>query len=124
MIVRNIVGKIIDASKMEIETNISNNISDIQSDNIKNMNTLEMKLYSITLIQNSSSDYPKTELLDWKILKTPEKSTHASQLTKHPTPLTQEGETILQLHKWRDTIICAYLKSLSTKKCCPTYKSL
>ena len=48
MSVRNRVGKKkIDTERLETETKFANNIADIQSDNIKNMNTVEIKLSSI-----------------------------------------------------------------------------
>ena len=49
MSVRKIVGNKIDAAKLKIETKVTNNIADIQAENIKNMNTIEMKniLYHI-----------------------------------------------------------------------------
>ena len=56
MSVKNRVGRKIDAVKLEIETNIDNYIEVIQSDNIKNMNTLEMQLSYITSNQPSISD--------------------------------------------------------------------
>ena len=62
MSVKNIVGRKIDAVKLEIETNIDNYIEVIQSNNIKNMNTLEMQLSYITSNQPSISDQPHS---DW-----------------------------------------------------------
>ena len=62
MSVKNRVGRKIDAVKLEIETNIDNYIEVIQSNNIKNMNTLEMQLSYITSNQPSISDQPHS---DW-----------------------------------------------------------
>ena len=91
---------------------------------LKNMTNIEMKISSITKIQYFNSDQPHTQQLKRTLLKTPEKSTHTSQSTKHLYPLTLEGDTLLQLHKFWDFIRCAYWKSLYTNNVCPTYKQL
>ena len=88
MSVKKRVGKKIDYAKLEIGTNITNSISDNQYDNIKNMNPIEMKLSSITSIQTFSSDHTNTYPLQCTLMKTPEKSTYASQFTKHLTLLS------------------------------------
>ena len=117
----NRVGNKIDASKLEIGKNIVNKIAYIQDENIKNMTTREMKLSSTASIQYFSLYQTHTDLLKWLLLKTPEKSTHASQFTKHLTYLTLEGVTLLQLHKWWDTIRYAYFQSLPTNNLWTAY---
>ena len=61
MSVKNRVGRKIDSVKLEIETNIDNYIEYIQSDYIKNMNTLEIQLSYITSNQPSISDQPHSD---------------------------------------------------------------
>ena len=84
MSVRNRLGIKIDRAKLEIETNIANNIAYIQDDNTKNMTTLDMKLSSIASNQLSYSfDQPHNDLLKWLLIKISEESTHAPKYTKH-----------------------------------------
>ena len=71
---------------MEIETKIANIRVDIQSENIKNTNTIKMTLSSTTPIQPSYYDQTHTEKLKWTFLKTSDKYSHASQFTKHLSP--------------------------------------
>ena len=78
------------------------------------MNTLEMKLHSITSTQNRSYDQPHTDQLKRTPLKTPEESTYASQFTKRMSTLTLHYGTIIKINKWWDSIRCAYCQSLST----------
>ena len=122
MSVRKIVGNKIDAAKLKIETKVTNNIADIQAENIKNMTNLEMKLSYIGSSQYYSSYQTHTDILKYTLRKAPEDSTHSSNLTKNLTTLTLEGNTILQLHKLRDAIRCAYFQPLSTNNFWPTYK--
>ena len=71
-----------------------------------------------------SSYYTNTNLFKWTLLKTPEKSTRSFQFTKHLTPPTLEGNTLIHLQKWWDAIRCAYFQSMSTNNCFPTWKLL
>ena len=64
----------------------------------------------------SSYDQPSDDLIKWKLLKSPEKYSHASQLTKHISSTKLEGNTIIQIQKWWDSILSAFFQSLSTNK--------
>ena len=61
-----------DISKLEIETNIAHKIVGIQAENIKNINTIEMKISSNKSSQHYSYDQKHTDQLKWLILKTTE----------------------------------------------------
>ena len=78
----------------------------------KIFNSLYMKLPALTseksslTSENPSSSYeqPSADIIKYPLLKSPEKSSHASQLTKHISSITLEGDTIHKIQKWWDTI--------------------
>ena len=79
--VNNISSTKINTAKLETETKMSNNIEDIQADNIKTMNTFEIKISSITSRQPSSSNQKHIDQLKWPLLKTTDKFSNASHFT-------------------------------------------
>ena len=66
----------------------------------------------------SSSNQPSADITKLPLLKSLGFHSHASHFTKHLSPMTLEGDTLLQLQKWWDTICSAFFLSLSTNKSC------
>ena len=81
MSVSNIFGNKIYTSKWERETNITNNIADIQANTTKGTTILEIKLSSTASIQTLTSDKTNTDLLKRPLLNTPK-----SQQIYHISP--------------------------------------
>ena len=67
----------------------------------------------------SSYNKPPDNLVKCPLLESPEKYSHASQLTKYLSSMNLEGDTLLQIQKWWDVIIYTFCQSLSTNKSCP-----
>ena len=72
----------------------------------------------------SSYDQPSADLIKCPLLKSPDFHSHASQFTKHFSFMTLEGDTLLQIQKYWDSILYAFWKYLTANKSCPPYKSL
>ena len=75
-----------------------------------------------TLTQNYQISHKKSlyyeqtpaDIIEQKLLKLPEKYSYAPKSTKTFSSLNLEGETILQLQKWFDTIQYDFYQYLST----------
>ena len=73
---------------------------------------------------NFSSNQHSADITKCTLLKSPYFHSHASNFTKHLLPMTLEGDTLLQLQKWRDAICSAFCQYLSTNKNWPSYKKI
>ena len=92
----------------------------ITSDNTKTFNPFNMKWSDTTLNKTSSSyEQPSDDPIKFTRLKSTERSSHASQFTKHLSSTTLEGDTLLQIKKRWYAICSAFWQSLSTKNTCP-----
>ena len=70
--------------KSELKATIEIRIDEIKYEPLKTINSLDMKIPTITPNKTSSSyEQPSTDIIKWALLKSPEKSSYASQFTKH-----------------------------------------
>ena len=103
-------------------TEIDKNINDLKSKASSFIN----KIFSPLNLKNSpySSNQPSADINKWPLLKSPYFPSRASQFTKHQSPMTLEGKTLLQLQKWWYSICSTFCESLSTNKIWPLYMKL
>ena len=105
-----------------LNTNIDTKIDKFKSEAPWSINKLLYPLNSNNY--TPSYNQPSANIIKWLLLKSTDFRLHASQLTKHLSPMTLEGDTLLQLQKWWYTIRSALCKYLSTKNSCLTYKKI
>ena len=75
-------------------------IDEFKSDHMKTIGSIDAKISAITSNKPSSySEQQSADITKWPLLKSPDKSSHISKLTKHLSFLILEGDTLLQLHK-------------------------
>ena len=80
--------------------------TEIKADNTTTFNSLNIKLSALTSkITSSFYDQPSVDITQWTLLKAPEKSSHASQFTKHLFPMTLKGDTLIKIPKWWYTFL-------------------
>ena len=116
MSARNIVGINIEASKLKPEETIEMKLDEIKYDNVKTINSLDMKISYITSNNPCFSyEQPSAELTKFLLLKSPDKASDASQFTKHVPSPNFKGNTLLQLQKWWDENQSAFCQSLLKK---------
>ena len=73
----------------------------IKSDNVKSIESLDMKLSAIISNKTSSSyKQPYADLIKLILLKSPETYSQVSQFTKHMSSMNIEGDILLQPQKW------------------------
>ena len=63
-----------------------------------------------------------SDLIQSPLLKSPEKYSHASQYTKHLSSINLEGDTLIQIQKWWDSILSSFCQSLSTNNSVRSYE--
>ena len=98
MSVRKRVVSNIEAEKSEFEATLELELDHIKADYIKTIYHLDTKISAIASNKTSSSfEQPSHDIIKFPLLKNPDKSSHASQFTKHLSSLNLGGETILQL---------------------------
>ena len=86
--------------KTELEATINMRLDGFKYETVR---SFDIKLPAITLNKLSSYyDQPSCDLIKWSLLKSPEKSLHASQFIKHISSSTLEDNTILHIQKWWD----------------------
>ena len=96
MSVNNSVSAKFEAYKLEIEAKMKMKPDKIKSDNMRTINYIDKKISAITSNKNSSSsDQLKDDIMKRPLLKSPGKSSHASQLTKHFYSLNLEGDILI-----------------------------
>ena len=101
MSIYNRVGRNIEAEKWELEATIEMKIDEIKSYHVKNIYYLDMKISDITSKKPSSSyEQTSAHITKFPLLKSPEKSSHASKLTKRISSMNLAGNTLLQLQKF------------------------
>ena len=71
-----------------------------------------------------SSNPPSSDITQWPLLKSLDFHSHASQFTKHLSPTTLKGNTLLQLQKIWDSIFSAFCQSPSTNKIWASYNKI
>ena len=105
-----------------LNTNIDTKIDDLKGEASSSIN----KKLSPLNLNNPPSSYnqPSANTNKWPLIKSQNFHSHASQLTKHISHMTLEGDTLLQLQKWWDTICSTFCQSLSTNKSLPPYKKI
>ena len=83
--------------------------TEIKACNTTAFNFLDMKLSDLTSKKPYySCEQPSDDIIQWTLLKSLEKSSHASQFAKHLSPKTLKGDTLLQTQKWWEAILCAF----------------
>ena len=115
----NRVSSNIDAETSKLEATIEMKIDKIAAYHTKIFDSFNMKLSAITSSKPYLSyEQPSDYLIKCPLLKSPNKSSHSSQFTKHHSPMNFEGGTLLQIQKWWDAIRSALCQSLLTNKSC------
>ena len=66
-----------------------------------------------------SYEQPSNDIVKCSLLKSPEKSSHASQFTKNLSSVTLKDNTIIHIQTWWDEILSDFCQYLSTNKICP-----
>ena len=100
--------------KTELEATTNTRIDELKSESVS---SLGMKISTLNSNKPYSSyDQPSVDLIKWPLLKSLEKSSHASQFTKHISSMTLEGDTLLQIQKWWYAIPSSFCQYLSTNK--------
>ena len=103
-----------------LNTNVDTKIDDFKYEASISIN----KTFSPINSNNQPSSYKKSsaDINKGPLLKSPYPHSHASQFTKHLSPITLEGDTPIQFKKWLDAIRSEFFQYLSTNKSCPPYK--
>ena len=91
-----------DILNMNIDTNIDEPKAKASSSINKTFSPLNSKQYP------SSYNQPSSDTNKWLLLKSSYYHSYASQFTKRISPITLEGDTLLQLQKWWDNIQSAF----------------
>ena len=85
-----------------LNTNIDTKIDEFKDEASISINKT---LYPLNPINSTSSyNQPSADINKLPLLKSPDYHSHASQLTKHISPVTLEGDTLIQLQKWWEAI--------------------
>ena len=95
----------------------------IKSENVKSIDSLDMKLSAIISNKTSSSyKQPYADLTKWILLKSPETYSQVSQFTEHMSSKNIEGDILFQPQKWWDANIYNLYQPLSANKNWPAYE--
>ena len=106
---------------------IPNTKIDTHIDELKAESYISINSTFSTINSNNSPSYyneASADINKWPLLKSTGFHSHDSEFTKYISPMTLEGDTLVQLQKWWDAISFDFCKYLSTNKICPTYKKI
>ena len=75
--------------------------TEIKADNTTTLKSINMKISALASNKPPSSyDQTSDDIIQFPLLKSPEKYPHASQFTKHISSITLEVETIIHIQKF------------------------
>ena len=105
-----------------LNTKIDKNIDDLKAFAYSSINLTFFPQSSHN--SSSLSNQTSADITKWPLLKSPDFHSHVYQFTKHISPMNLDGNTLLQLKKWRDAIFSDFQKFLSTNNIWLSYKNL
>ena len=82
------------------------------------------KIYLTSYKPSSLYEQTYADIIKWPLLKSPEKSSHASQFTKYLCSTILEGETFLQIKKWCYAISSSFCQYASISNIWTAWKHL
>ena len=96
----------IETAKEENEELLKNNIDKFKTEE---SSYIDIRFSVINPYKSPSSyDQPSAGFIKWTLTKSPYFHSLASKFTKHISFMTLEGDTLLKLQKWWDSIIYSF----------------
>ena len=106
----------------ENEELLKNNIDELKAKSSRSINNTVYTLNTNNF--PSSYNQPSDDITKCPLLKSPDFYSRASQFTKNISSMTLEGDTLLQIQIWWDSILSSFCQSLSINKSWPPYNKL